>query len=153
MKVTLVDSKLIKHVIPEELDGDTDILTIKVWIHDNLTAPKNTTFVLVYNKKILGNFDTLKSIDYNPEKSITIVNINSQPLPLDDTTLTDDKLFSSITNTPLILYDSTPTDNRLRKGGSRSKRSARRKKMARTRTIAKRRNTQRITLRRRHYKK
>jgi hypothetical protein len=162
MKVTLVDSKLTIHVIPD-LDVNTSIQYIKTWIHENVRELRNKNFVLVYKRKNLNDDnDTLKTIDYEPKNFITIVNINetldAKP-PKSVSSYNQVKEFGDTGQFHEYYVYKNISDKKKpshiysREGGSRSKRSARRKKMARTRTIAKRRNTQRRTLRRRQSKK
>ena len=79
MKVILMDSKLHKHCV--EVDAGASIAHIRSCLENMSLVSPGLSPKFVYRKRILVDEDSLHSIGYAPEDSISIVCVRNAPSP------------------------------------------------------------------------
>jgi len=79
MKVTLIDSKLQHHCV--EVDAGASIAHIRSCLDNMSHVSPGVSPKFVYHKRILKDEDSLHSIGYAPEDSISIVCVRNAPSP------------------------------------------------------------------------
>ena len=71
MKITITDQRLNRHVV--DLDDNASIKQMKALLAELSPVPAGFAPMLVFQKKILGDEDSIRSINYMPANSITLV--------------------------------------------------------------------------------
>jgi len=75
MKVTLVDSKLRKHVV--DVDASASVAEVASLLELMSLVPAGRSPKLVYQRRILTGQDSLRSIGYSPDRIISVVCIRA----------------------------------------------------------------------------
>jgi hypothetical protein len=77
MKITISDSRLNRHVL--EMDDSASMSQMKALLAELLPVPAGFAPMLVYKGKILGDGDSVLSINYTPANSMTLVFFKISP--------------------------------------------------------------------------
>ena len=77
MKVFIIDSKLRKHCF--DVHDSTSIAHVKLLLASMSLVPAGFASKLVYQKRMLGDDESVGSIGYSPERSISLVCVRSSP--------------------------------------------------------------------------
>jgi len=77
MKVFIMDSKLRKHRV--DVDDSTSIAHVQLLLANMSLVPAGFASKLVYQKRMLGDDESVGSIGYSPERSISLVCVRSSP--------------------------------------------------------------------------